>query len=1160
MTAKKRPSWKSIKQQRQTKQFVGREEQLTLFQDNLTYALDDDRRKFIFNIWGQGGIGKTTLTKKFRKLAQDAQLITTYSDQSETDVPAVMARFSAQMKTQGHELKQFDARYKLFRQKQQELESDPDAPQGFASFAAKTATKASIVMARRIPGAGGVFDLIDEEFVAEQAGEWTEFVRKRLTNKDEVHLLLDPEKVLTPLFLAELHDLAEKHDFVLFFDTYERTCSFVDAWLLDMLDEKFGELPANFTLCIAGRHRLERNKWIEIEQMGIIADTPLTLFSTEEAKNYLQRKGIDNEKVIHVIVQLSGRLPLLVEMLASGIPDDPEAIGEPSGHAVERFLLWVEEPQQRQFALDAALLQELNRDTVTLLTDSDGDELFNWLLTMPFIEERAHGWMYHDVVRTQMLRYKRRDSAQSWRKIHGQLATHYAAEQNALQLDNKRAYKDEAWKKGCGYALYHRLCQAPQTEMIPALHTFLDALAEQKSFARHLATIIEMAGTDSENEEVRSWGEQLAQGLDAYDANEYDKALTMFTRLLQQTEMQPTQKAIILSWRGNIYRLQKAYDHALADFDTAIQINPTSVAVLNRKALVYKDREQYENALVWFDKALDVDPEDESAWAFRGLTHRLMKQYEAALADLDKALDIDPEYTWALRQKGLVYKDWEQYENALVWFDKALDVDPEYELAWAFRGLTHRLMKQYDAALADLDKALELDPDDTWALRKKGVVYQDWEQYENALVWFDKALEVDPEDKYAWANRGLTHRLMKQYEAALADLDKALGIDPDHTWALFQKGLVYKDWEQYKNALVWFDKALELDPDDTWNLLQKGVVYKDWGQYENALVCFDKALAVDPEYESAWAFRGLTHRLMKQYEAALADLDKAIELAPDDRWNLRQKGLVYKDWQQYENGLTWFDKALAVDPEDKYAWAYRGWTHRLMKQYEAALADLDKALELAPDDTWNLRQKGLVYIDWEQYENALVWFDKALAVDPEDKYAWANRGWTHRLMKQYEAALADLDKVLELDPEYDWALRQRGTVYLLLEKFEDALKDLTKAVTLDEKDDGNYFLLAIYYLVINNPPLVQTNLEQAFALIGNAPESWTDKVNFCVYTLAKGNLAATIEAYHELLAMNPPNYAVQNAIADIDFYLDFFPENGDALTIKKVLQAHLTSL
>jgi hypothetical protein len=398
---KKPKSLQDILQQRQQSGFVGREEQVSLFRQNLDLSLEDSRRHFLFNVWGQGGVGKSTLLRQFRKMAESAKIIAAHTDDSEKSVPEAMGRLAEQLEQQNYKLPQFTERYKVYRQKRQELESDPEAPQGFSAFVGKTVAKTGVLLARRVPVGGAVFDFIDEDAVASQAGEWASYVAKKLTNKDEVRLIQEPVEVLTPLFLQDISKLAEKSGVALFFDTYESTEDFLDNWLREILEGRYGEVPLNILVIIAGRQELDKNHWAPYE--GLMIRFPLEPFTEEEAQQYLTRKGITNSRVIEVILRLSGRLPLLVATLAAESPNDPSQVGDPSGTAVERFLKWIDEPKRRQLALDAAIPRCLNRDVLAKLRgETEADDLFNWLKEMPFIEKRTEGWAYHEVVKTQM--------------------------------------------------------------------------------------------------------------------------------------------------------------------------------------------------------------------------------------------------------------------------------------------------------------------------------------------------------------------------------------------------------------------------------------------------------------------------------------------------------------------------------------------------------------------------------------------------------------------------------------------------------------------------------------------------------------------------------------------------------------------------------------
>lgn len=514
MSTQKQPSLQSILKRRQQMEFIGREEQVNLFRQNLTYGPVDERRRFIFSASGQGGVGKTTLLRLFSKLATEANAKVAWVDETIEDMPAAMAYIAKQLEGQDHAFNTFNERYRIYLQRLHELEADPEAPQGSLSIISQALTKVGVSLGRRIPIAGGALDLIDEKVLATQVGAWSEYVKRKLTNKDEFHLIQKPLDILTPLFLDGLMKEAEKHCVVLFLDTYERTGEYLDNWLRKLLDGFYGDLSSNIIIVIAGRHELDKNKWIIYE--GLLVRFELEPFTEAEARDYLARKGIIDKRTVEVILHLSGSFPLLLATLASESPSNPDQVGDPSGTAIERFLKWEDDPKYRQLLLDAALPRYLNRDVIAvILGNKKVDSFFAWLKQKPFLEQRGKGWVYHELVRSQMLRYTCHESPQNWFTLQGKLADYYE------QLYNNPNFNNEVEQKRSSLnslleLCYHRICQSPQRELIRSIAKFPYSTGDAESTYDSMASLwVNMVfqalkDCDTEEKEARSQIKKIA--------------------------------------------------------------------------------------------------------------------------------------------------------------------------------------------------------------------------------------------------------------------------------------------------------------------------------------------------------------------------------------------------------------------------------------------------------------------------------------------------------------------------------------------------------------------------------------------------------------------------------------------------------------------------
>ncbi|MBN3886240.1 MULTISPECIES: tetratricopeptide repeat protein [unclassified Nostoc] len=794
-------SLQDILKQRQQSGFVGREDQVNQFRQNLALPLEDNRRRFLFNVWGQGGVGKSTLLRQFRKIADEAKIISAYIDEAEKTVPEVMGRLAEELERQGHKLTQFSDRYKVYRQKRHELETDPEAPQGFSAFVGKTMVKTGVRLARRVPVGGAVFDFVDEDAFATQAGEWASYVAKKITNKNEVLLVQEPEEVLTPLFLQDILKIAEKTGVVLFFDTYERTGEFLDNWLREILEGRHGEVSLNILITIAGRQELDKNNWAPYE--GLIVRFPLEQFTEEEAQQYLTRKGITDNRIIEVILRLSGNLPLLVGMLADAHPNDPNQVVEPSSNAVERFLKWVDDPKRRQVALDAAIPRCLNQDVIAQLRgEQEADELFTWLKETSFVNERTDGWAYHDVVKTQMLRHKRLSSPQGWAELHSKLAEYYDMLGKELQLEQVKTWRDQTWQSHKLNVLYHRLCQSPQKYLPVALNEFLAALKNQRTFAQYWAATMLQAGKDVDSAEVQRWGEQLANWLKTYEDKRYEAAAEMLTTLLRDASLEDKLRAVALDWRSYIYSQSNQYSKALEDLTQAIKLVPEEVEYLTVRGITYCQMQRYQEALLDFNRVIELNPNYQWAIATRGIAYRLMKRYQEALQDFNRAIQLDPNDQWALAHRGVIYCFMQRYPESLQDLNCAIQLDPNNQWALAHRGVIYRCMQRYNEALQDFNRAIELDGNFQWkpATGFRGFIYQQMQRYHEAPQDLDRAIVLNRhyQDDWYFYERALTYLVLNQLDKARADLALAMKLAKEH----YEKDT--KNWRNAFNLALYY--------------------------------------------------------------------------------------------------------------------------------------------------------------------------------------------------------------------------------------------------------------------------------------------------------------------------------------------------------------------
>jgi tetratricopeptide (TPR) repeat protein len=882
VTAQNSGSLQDLIRSRQQGAFVGRTGQLVQFQENLGLAVDDDRRWFLFNIYGDAGVGKTYLTRQLGQLASAKGALTAFLDETADDAVGAMRVVAGQLAQTGARLEDFEKRVSEYQRRRQDLESDPKAPDDIAAFLTKTAVTIGLAAARDIPVAGSLLAPIDPASAADQANRARAYLARRLGSHADVQLVLSPVAELTPVFVTDLRRVAGSRLVALFIDTYERTGLVLDAWLRRLYQGQYGDLPATLVTTITGQKPLNPNLWSDY--LPVIADVPLAPFSDAEARQFLASKDIHGEDVIQAIMSVSGGLPLRLATLAEARPGSASDIGDPASDAVERFLKWEDDPARRRVAVAASLPRFLNRDVLAVVAAVDEvHELFGWLCGLPFIEHRAGAWAYHEVVRGAMLRVQQAQSPSEW-------ASHQTALAQAHERwarDAGRAEEDwasELWVDHTREQAYHLLCANPGANLSHVLTLAVKGAAHSAVLARQWAELIADAGTDTRHPLLRQWGQHLSDGIQDDDLTGY------FTVLINYDNLGDNALGIALVQRGEEHRLAGRHVDAVADFTRTLELDPENAWATASRGQAYQAIGHYGDALADLDRAIELDPGLLWAIVDRGLTYQAMERYDEAIADFTRAIELAPSYAWAIVNRGETFGYMKRYDDAVADFTRAIELDPEQSSVCS-RGVTYRKMERYDDALADFTHALELGPEYGPTVHR-GLTYQFMRHYDEALADLNRAVDLYPESALALAGRGETYRRMGHYDEALADLNHAIELYPDGGWPMVSRGLTYQSMERHDDALADLSYVIDDDPESAEALVGRGEIYLRLGRHDDALADFSRAIEIDPEQSwvvsrgracrhMALVRRGQVYRYMKRYEDALADFGRAIELDPD---------------------------------------------------------------------------------------------------------------------------------------------------------------------------------------------------------------------------------------------------------------------------------------
>ena len=911
--------------------FVGRANELSFFTEHILQP--DDPTYNIISIYGDGGVGKSTLVNRYIEVVNSPAFqeycMAAIVDERQATPASMMEKFTAQLHMH-HEFSRAITRYKEALHKlQDEQETMQDAVlQRAPDFAGAAVEGVPIIGPLLREGLKMTTSQVLDRYHTGQA----HLVSIRLE---------DPIRDLTNAFVTELNRLAEslvttsertkrRHRILLLFDTFEQLAPEAAPWLLDYF--LTSDISNSIVILTAGRIPIDRSLpddpklWLPYRDNNIIYSIGLTSFTFQETQAYLAQRGITTSERIDNIWQLSRGLPLYLSLLTS----DPRSDIDPTTDVVANFLRWIPQNEniKRRLVLDASLFSRpFNQDELTAFTyipESDLPYFYHWLIQQPFVHSAtADGrYSYHELAEDLFSRHFYQRSPNACYATRRALLAHYQAELSALQAQ--------------GYPEYYKTDEWLNLTTALAIQAFL--LPDGPSHASAANQLLRAYELTKQDEEITRVLRSIAQ-VELYNQANAD-AQQVATMLLNYIEAEPMSQEFVAAASLLLQKFMGM--HTIASVQLA--------HIYGSRGVAYRNLNNYAAAIADFDRALALDPDYAWAYGNRGISHRANRNYDLAIQDFNAAIALDDTLDWVYAARGEVYRHRRNYNLAIQDFNRAIALDPAYAQAYGSRGRVYRHLKKIQLSIVDFERAIALDPERAWFYAQQGENYRDIRQYERAIELYNQALVLEPESFFwAYGSRGYTYFRLRDYQRAIEDFNRALERAPTYVWGYGQRGRIYRHLNMLDKALADLNRTLELDPTDAWAYSHRGLVYSGLHEYQLALADCNRAIELDPLYANAYGRRGSTYIDLGDLDHAALDFAHNLELVPDDtlaHWMSAWLTLLTQDPDAQL--LHFLEDAAATHPQSYFAFLCRGVAFWLRGQHEQACTTLEHAQNMHP--------------------------------------------------------------------------------------------------------------------------------------------------------------------------------------------------------------------
>ena len=360
-------------------------------------------------------------------------------------------------------------------------------------------------------------------------------------------------------------------------------------------------------------------------------------------------------------------------------------------------------------------------------------------------------------------------------------------------------------------------------------------LAMQKNWGLVLCGGYEEVGNDSVHVEASFVGSQDGQEFEVPPFTIHERRHEQAAqRILETFDRFQTQLRHTVFCQQ--YMDSQQWEEALQNCNTALEINPTYISALYKKAFILREMERYDEALQVLDTLLEEDPIHQDALKLAGIVATTAGQAEQARDYFDRYMELNPGDVAVRLTIARDISNAGDPAAALEFARQGLEIEPDNmtlvtyighfaanAASAAERAMNNptvqaqgavdpsRVQEYYQTAVESYQRVFEAEGAETdpAILDRLIVALFKLQNFEEAVTLGQQAVEAHPENANLWQSYSRALQEAGQYQQALAAIDSTEALGKESAALTQRKGQILLQLDRDEEAVATIIEGVE---------------------------------------------------------------------------------------------------------------------------------------------------------------------------------------------------------------------------------------------------------------------------------------------------------------------------------------------------------------